>query len=873
MTAVSPYVPLKRNIFFNKSPSNNGHSQYGVALLAFALLVLKYWNNVGVRKSINNAFCFRLAAADHFGSEKNDATSINRLKSWIVNSMMSLKRLREKATKTLSVVKKQTCLSVDIIDKGTTSDNVVIENQKLIFSVLNYWFGKYTIDESQKKIWMIANSSETHRNLVDEEITRKFAPLIRELAAATTNGSTTGNNRWKEWCEKSHLYGYGGKIAAIVALDQMSRHVRRHEKNAIPSVEELDGLALETAELFVKTHENEIICGMIPLPMHIFALMPFRHTSQIPRLEYVQTCIDASSLRNEQMEAMLRRFRKATNRRLAILQDNARREGEGLAVSISPTSTGNKESCTDFNDILEVHPFDADFSKAHTYTVHKAMRSFLDDQGIQPRTHLQNKSPFIVVVSLSGGVDSMVIVAVLTHLRDKFSYHINVIAIHIDYANRPESKIEAAYLRAYCEQHRIEFVIRVIDEVTRGITARDQYEKLSREARYKTYQNVTSEYVDQRVGIMLGHHRGDLRENVLSNAHKGCGPLDLSGMTSVSQNNGVVIYRPFLGLEKTDIFSFSHQFGVPYFKDTTPRWSTRGKLRNKLIPLLEEIYGEGSMNNLSKLAIESDECRSLLFQSLLRPFMDQIIRKPMGIIFETAPWKTQGAFFWKFVLRSALHSGSLGMFSDKSVLSFLKRIQAETILEGWLQCRRDYSVYLQSTGRVFVFLPKSFPSRKEEAYPCIGEGMSYGVENAVSFGPWGVVAEPWASNSNVKLLRQKAVHTMNTFMDGHVEYFLQVPTSCQENVSEVSFIPRQLVFISKFTKRTRPFAWKNTNEKIQATLPLLGNDNTALSAINDPIGTGFHHQIKGKTIANPVVLIRVTLSLKKDEEINDTQEP
>jgi tRNA(Ile)-lysidine synthase TilS/MesJ len=98
---------------------------------------------------------------------------------------------------------------------------------------------------------------------------------------------------------------------------------------------------------------------------------------------------------------------------------------------------------------------------------------------------------------------------------------------------------------------------------------------------------------------MLGHHRGDLRENVLSNAHKGCGPLDLSGMTAVSRNDGIALYRPLLPLEKTIVFDYAHTFGVPYFKDTTPHWSTRGKLRNKLLPLLQEIYGEGSMNNLS----------------------------------------------------------------------------------------------------------------------------------------------------------------------------------------------------------------------------------------------------------------------------------
>lgn len=34
-------------------------------------------------------------------------------------------------------------------------------------------------------------------------------------------------------------------------------------------------------------------------------------------------------------------------------------------------------------------------------------------------------------------------------------------------------------------------------------------------------------------------------------------------------------------------------FDFELLQDTTPLWSTRGKLRTRLVPLLQEIYGEG----------------------------------------------------------------------------------------------------------------------------------------------------------------------------------------------------------------------------------------------------------------------------------------
>jgi tRNA(Ile)-lysidine synthase TilS/MesJ len=47
---------------------------------------------------------------------------------------------------------------------------------------------------------------------------------------------------------------------------------------------------------------------------------------------------------------------------------------------------------------------------------------------------------------------------------------------------------------------------------------------------------------------------------------------------------GVRIWRPMLPHAKDPILEFAHTYGVPYFLDTTPTWSTRGKLRNHLVP-------------------------------------------------------------------------------------------------------------------------------------------------------------------------------------------------------------------------------------------------------------------------------------------------
>ena len=66
------------------------------------------------------------------------------------------------------------------------------------------------------------------------------------------------------------------------------------------------------------------------------------------------------------------------------------------------------------------------------------------------------------------------------------------------------------------------------------------------------------------------------------------------------------------------------RYGVPYFKDTTPSWSTRGKLRNQLIPLLIDMYGIGCLHNLSALATESSETQQLVNANVYSPFLKYV---------------------------------------------------------------------------------------------------------------------------------------------------------------------------------------------------------------------------------------------------------
>ena len=146
--------------------------------------------------------------------------------------------------------------------------------------------------------------------------------------------------------------------------------------------------------------------------------------------------------------------------------------------------------------------------------------------------------PVRALVSLSGGVDSMVLACILSRLG---AGRWRVAGAHIDYGNRPESGAEADFVAAWCAEQGIEFRLKRIEDLRRGIAGRDEYERESRRVRYDFYAACLAEFAGCG-GVCVGHHAGDVQENVITNFLKGTSLLGISGMTEVSTVNGVPVW-------------------------------------------------------------------------------------------------------------------------------------------------------------------------------------------------------------------------------------------------------------------------------------------------------------------------------------------
>ncbi len=211
----------------------------------------------------------------------------------------------------------------------------------------------------------------------------------------------------------------------------------------------------------------------------------------------------------------------------------------------------------------------------------------------------------IVVVGVSGGVDSLSLLYCLHALRHEFSCSLHV--AHLDHGIRPDSVADAEYVHKLAEELNLPISVEQVDVPQmmrhRGLSV----EAAAREARFDFYERVSEQIGATK--IALGHHRGDQAETVLMRLLRGAGSIGLKGMLPVREGKFI---RPLLNFSREEIEAFAAELGLQPRRDSTnyEPSSLRNRIRLELIPLLEQLYNPNIQNTINQTAellrVESD---------------------------------------------------------------------------------------------------------------------------------------------------------------------------------------------------------------------------------------------------------------------------
>jgi len=355
-------------------------------------------------------------------------------------------------------------------------------------------------------------------------------------------------------------------IAYIILLDQISRHFKRVYDTNIDIVE-FSRKAVNFSNILLYNNKRDIFT----IDELSFIYLPYRHLKDIDKIyEIVSIYIELYEKANTEDKLKCRRYLQAT-------LNNIYKDINLLSMKINKRVKSweyiNKDildpRCLEDNKIVSVV----------SPIIHENMRNEIE----------KLKDGSTIIVSLSGGVDSMVALYLCKYIKDTYNSNKikNIIAIHINYNNRTHSGDELDFVNYYCNKLGIKLYLRTIKEISRNNCLhnglRDLYEDITKNIRYDMYRlNIKND----RTYILLGHNKDDCFENVITNISNKSNYNNLCGMEVLKEIEGMMFWRPLLSIEKRHILDCANINKIPYLYDSTPAWSVRGKIRDTVRPSL-----------------------------------------------------------------------------------------------------------------------------------------------------------------------------------------------------------------------------------------------------------------------------------------------
>jgi tRNA(Ile)-lysidine synthase len=197
-----------------------------------------------------------------------------------------------------------------------------------------------------------------------------------------------------------------------------------------------------------------------------------------------------------------------------------------------------------------------------------------------------------LLVAVSGGVDSMVLLHVLHALSQKYRWQLTVAHLNHSLRGRSSDADERLVARA-AKKLGVPVVTERVDVKKFARTGKLSIEMAARKLRHEFLARTAARL--KIPGIALGHHADDQVELFFLRLLRGSGGEGLAGMkwqTPSPANANVELVRPLLDTTKSALLEFVRVKRLPFREDASNAWLDirRNRIRHQLLPLLRRNY-------------------------------------------------------------------------------------------------------------------------------------------------------------------------------------------------------------------------------------------------------------------------------------------
>lgn len=187
-----------------------------------------------------------------------------------------------------------------------------------------------------------------------------------------------------------------------------------------------------------------------------------------------------------------------------------------------------------------------------------------------------------VLLALSGGLDSMVLLHLLASLRQKAGFCLKI--AHVHHGLQAQADDWAAFCQAQADALQLDF------QLCR-VQLADPARNIEQQARTLRYQALAGLLTPDTV-LMTAHHADDQLETVLLALKRGSGMQGLTAIAAQKPFAGTQLLRPLLAFSRTELEQYAKVQQLAFVTDPSNQDDSfdRNFLRQHVLPLLQQRF-------------------------------------------------------------------------------------------------------------------------------------------------------------------------------------------------------------------------------------------------------------------------------------------
>ncbi len=243
------------------------------------------------------------------------------------------------------------------------------------------------------------------------------------------------------------------------------------------------------------------------------------------------------------------------------------------------------------------------------------------------QNQLSTSFPFLkgkkLLLAVSGGIDSMVMVHLFQHLKFDFAI------AHCNFQLRgEESDEDEAFVETQSQNWQIPMYIQKFDTKKLAEEHKMSIQVTARKLRYEWFSEVLEE---NKIDFLLtAHHLDDSLETFIINLSRGTG---LDGLLGIPMTNDTIV-RPLLAFSREEITAYAKESNIQWREDSSNASDKylRNKIRHDIAPILKELNPsflnsfQNTLDNLQQAQSLVDDASRIVYRKVVEdlPFQKKI---------------------------------------------------------------------------------------------------------------------------------------------------------------------------------------------------------------------------------------------------------